>query len=102
MPIEFSQDKDSLTLRAVIKDRNGNDAPVQNPVWNTSDTNLLELTPNGNTITLTHPARHNSGICSLTLEGDADMGDGVEPIGHSEEVSITLGKAASIAFEVIE
>jgi hypothetical protein len=97
---EFSHDDDELKLRPIIKTRKNQDAEVQDPVWNVSDTALLTIkSVESGIVTLTHTSDTSLGIYQIRLEGDADLGDGVEPISHAEEVEVVRGKAYSITFE---
>lgn len=104
MPITFNQDTLSLWIRPVIKDSNGNDTTIENPSWSSSNEALVAIDAQGDggAVHIIHGARNQTGTATLALEGDADLGQGVVPISHSEEIVVGPGNAASIEFEVVE
>jgi hypothetical protein len=88
----------SLTLdqqfNAVVtpKDRKGNPAEIQNPVWASSDETVAQVTAGADGLSALVDTI-GVGQANIVVSGDADMGDGVKPITGTLGVTVTKGSA---------
>ena len=84
-------------LTVAPKDRKGNPAPVQDPVWQVDNPNLLALTPSADGLSCTAVAVGPIGSGTVTFRCDADLGAGVVELVGTETFDITAGLATTIA-----
>lgn len=75
------------------KDAAGNDAPVQNPIWASSDETLLRVTPSADglsaVVETVAPSSRPDHVARISVTADADLGDGVVPlIATSDDVFV--------------
>ncbi len=94
--------QDQIIRIKSIKDRKGNEASVQDPVWESSDPNVL-------TVTQVDPADFKVakasavgpvGASLASFKADADLGEGIVPIIMSEGYTVIAGQAVAVEFEV--
>ena len=81
-----------------IRDKKGNPAQVQNPVWSSSEAGTASVTvdpanPLKAVVAAVGPVDEASMI---TFEADADMGDGVKPIIATLDLVVTSGEATVV------
>jgi hypothetical protein len=79
------------------KDRKGNPATVQDPVFTSGDESVVTIiddlaNPGGKSAHAVGPL----GATSVTFTGDADLGEGVKPIIGSFAVIVNPGEATVI------
>jgi hypothetical protein len=100
LPINLHDDKQKvLTIKP--KDARGNDAPIDGaPVWSTSNSELVTLTPSADGLSCTVTPVGPLGTCTISVTGDADLGPGVKAFTGSRDVMIT-GDGA-VTFEIEE
>jgi len=78
-------------------DKKGNAAQVDGiPVWTTSDATIASVTPAADGLSAVVKAADNLGSVQVGVTADADLGEGVEPIGGVLDVEIAAGKAVSV------
>lgn len=75
-----------------ITDKKGNPATIQDPTWASSDESIVTVVGSG--LTATASAVGPLGTATVTLTGDADLGEGVKPITGTLDVEIVAGDAA--------
>ena len=99
--IDFNQDKASIQVTADVRDAQGNPAQVENFTWTSSNPALVRNAGQaGLMVILEHPDRNSTGSCQLSFNADADLGSGVVPISHTEDVIVSAGQGASVSFQV--
>lgn len=96
--IDFSQDEDLLHLQAEVLDAHGNPTTVDSATWESSNNSLCQFDQviGGGLAQFTHGSRQQTGVCQVTLSGDADLGAGVVPISVTVDVNVAPGQGASI------
>lgn len=78
-------------------DKAGNPAPVEGPPsWEASDPNLLDVTPSADGLSAVISAKGPLGSCQVTVNADADVGEGVVPITGVLDVQIVAGQAVAL------
>lgn len=91
----------SLTLdqafNAVVtpKDRAGNPAAIQNPVWASSDETIVSVAPSPDGLAC-YIDTVGVGTARVVLSGDADLGEGVRPIVGEIEFVVSAGGAVTL------
>lgn len=82
-------------------DAKGNPAKIQGDVvWSVSDETVLRLTPTDNPNVVTVVAVGPVGAASVTVSGDADLGEGVTTISSTLAFEIVGGQAIGFTFNV--
>lgn len=67
------------------------------PVWSTSDSAVLGLTPASDGMSCVIEAKAR-GVAELGISADADLGQGIESLTGSVEVAVLGGKATGMVF----
>jgi hypothetical protein len=83
-----------LTLE--VTDKRGNPTAVQNATWSSSDPSVLGVAAGPDGMTATAVAAGPAGTAVVTVDGDADLGDGVSPISGAADFQVVAGDAAII------
>lgn len=84
---------------AVFVDDVGNPADVEDAAWSSSDDAVIALLETGDPLTITIQAIGAVGAqATVTVSGDADLGDGVVPVQGSDSIHIVAGQATSVSF----
>ena len=87
-----------LTIRPV--DRGGNPAPLDGvPVWSTTDTDLLTLTPAADGLSCAVITTGKLGAGQVNVVGDARIGDEVKNISGALDVNVQAGEAVNLTIE---
>ncbi len=99
MAIEFSQDLDNLTYRAIITDEHGNETTegVEIPYWQSSNPNLMSVISNGLEVTLGHAVRTGTGTCQLSFHCQLNG----TVVNHTADVNVTAGSGISVEFQPV-
>ena len=80
-------------------DDTGDPAPAENLVWTSGDPAALEIIETSDPMMVTiHAVGAVGAIVPLTMEADADLGDGIVPITASEDINIVSGQATTASF----
>lgn len=83
-----------------VKDKKGNVAQVQDPVFTVSDEAIVTQVPSvdnpGNPLATKVSAVGPTGTALLTFTGDADMGDGVKPVIGTMDIVVNAGEATVV------
>lgn len=89
---------DSQEVDISIKptDKRGNPAPLQSPVFESSDTSVLVLVDGADPQQKIARAVGAIGAAMITFTGDADLGDGVVPIIGTMDVVVIAGQAVAV------
>lgn len=86
-----------VSLSVAPQDRRGNPAPVQDPVWQVDNPNLLALTPSADGLSCLAVAVGPIGAGTVTFRCDADLGTGVVELVGTETFTIVAGVATMVA-----
>lgn len=87
-----------VNVAVEFRDRKNNPAPVDDvPVWSVDNSELLLLTPAADGMSCLVAAVGPLGTANVTLQADADLGDGSTPVIGTLEVQITGGTATVVA-----
>lgn len=90
----------NCTLSVAITDKKGNPAPVEGtPTWGVDNPNLLAITPAADGLSAVVSAVGPLGTALVSLQADADLGEGVTPIVGTLEVEIGAGSATVIEIQ---
>ncbi len=90
-----SSQKAALTV--AFKDKKGNPATVDGaPIWGVDNPNVLAITPAADGLSCDVSAVGPLGTALVSVQADADLGEGVVPIAGSLEVMITSGAAETV------
>src|SRR3990172_11210148 len=85
-------------LSVSLKDRKGNPAVVENPVWASSDLTIATVTPDPvDPLMATVSAVGPTGTAEVSFDGDADLGAGVKDIIGTLGVVVNSGQATVVA-----
>lgn len=85
-----------FTASIAPKDRKGRPAQVDGtPSWAVSDETIIQVVPAANGMSAIVVAQ-GPGTANLNVNADADLGNGVEPLIGTMEVTVTPGKATVI------
>ena len=81
-------------------DDQGDQAQVEgDPVWTSSDPATIEVKATADPFVVTVQALGAVGaMATLTVEADADLGEGVVEVIASEQIQVVSGQAASASF----
>lgn len=98
------RDNEMVAAMAKPKDSKGNPAEVQNPTWLSADTSKVTVdvdpgNPLAATVKAVGPLTDGTPV-RVTLDADADMGDGVVPIQGVLDVNVIAGQAVTVDLEV--
>jgi len=96
-------DTQQIRVSVTITDKKGGPASVQDPVFRSTDTNVITVEPDDTDPTNPLKALVKAnlpGAASLVFEADADLGDGVSAIRASEDFQITGGVATGISISL--
>jgi hypothetical protein len=88
------RDTEQTTLSYTAADARGNAATVQNPTWESSDPSVVTVTASADGSTAVAAAAGPLGTATVTLTGDADLGDGVSPIVGTLDLEVVASNAA--------
>jgi hypothetical protein len=88
----------SLTVSAV--DAKGNPAPIENVVYQSSDTSIVELQPDAEDSSVAWVVAVGSlGNAQVTVAADADIGEGIKALTGLLDVTVVAAEAVAIAIE---
>jgi hypothetical protein len=91
------KDNQKVTLTISPVDARGNAATVDGaPVWATSDEAILIVTPTEDGLGATATAVGPLGNAQITVNADADLGEGTRPITGTLDVTVIGGDAVSL------
>ncbi len=86
-----------VTLSVAFKDKKGNPAPVDGaPVWGVDHPNVVALEPNADGLSCVVKAVGPIGGALVSVQADADLGDGMTPLAGTSEFQVTAGSAAVV------
>lgn len=88
------RDTEQVDLSYTAVDSRGNPAVVQNPTWESSDSSVVTVTASADGATAVAAAAGPLGSATVTLTGDADLGEGVSPITGVLDIQVVAGNAA--------
>ena len=83
-------------LSVTARSRKGSLAPLQNPMWETSDAAVLTVVADPGDGTKATVSAQVAGTALITFTADADMGEGVVPIVGTLDVVISAGMATVV------
>lgn len=87
-----------VPVSVAFTDKKGNPAPVDGvPTWSTDNSEVLALTPAADGLSCVVAAVGPLGSATVTLQADADLGEGVVSIVGSLSVNVTAGSATVVA-----
>lgn len=90
-------DTQQAPLSFTATDKKGFPAEVQNPTFSSGDPNVVSVSPDpGGDPTKSVIVAGAPGNTQVVVSADADLGDGVELITGSLDVTVVAGKAAVI------
>jgi hypothetical protein len=84
----------NVEIRA--KNRRGGPAGLQSPEWSTDNSDVLRLEPHADGQSCRIVAAGPIGTANVTMQADADLGDGVQPVVGTLSFDITPGTATVI------
>lgn len=86
-----------VTLSVAFKDKAGNTAPVDGaPSWGVDNPNVVAIEPSADGLSCTVKAVGPIGKSLVSVQADADLGDGFTAIAGTADFDITAGQAATI------
>lgn len=86
-----------------FSDARGNDAQVQGaPVWSSSDESIATVVAADDGMTATISATGPLGTAQISVTADADLGDGVVPVGGLLDIEVVASQAVSANISVGE
>jgi hypothetical protein len=92
-------DTQQFDLAVGFADKKGKPAKIDGtPAWNCSNAAALSVTAAGDGMSATCVALDLADDVQISVEADADLGEGVEPVVGTYLVSIVAGKAVSAVF----
>lgn len=85
------------TLTVSFRDKKGNPAPVDGaPVWGIDNPNVCALTPSPDGLSAEVSAIGPLGAALVSVQADADLGEGIVHIAGTLEVTIVSGAAETV------
>lgn len=86
-----------VDLSVRFSDRKGNPAQVQGPpLWQVDNPNVLALTPADDGLACTVSAVGPLGTATVSIQADADLGEGVKNLVGVFAVEVTGGEAQTV------
>lgn len=86
-----------VTLSLAIEDKRGNPAQIDGkPNWSTSDSTKLSIEPSEDGKTCLVKAVGPVGAAQVSVEADADLGEGVVPINATGDFEVIAGQASAV------
>lgn len=95
------RDSQQAELSYTATSKRGNATTVADAAWSSSDESIATVTANsagGATVKAVGP----TGTATITLTGDADLGEGVKPVRGVLDVEVVAGDAAVFNITVAE
>lgn len=88
-----------------IKDKKGNPAQYENPVWSSSDSSIITVGPDPNAPTdplmaMISAVGPMTDAASVSFDADADLGEGVKPLIGVIPVIVKAGEATVVELAV--
>jgi len=81
-------------------DAKGNPAPVDGaPAWGSSDPTVATVTPAADGLSAMVAAVGPLGKTQISVNADADLGEGFESIAGTLEIEVVAGKAVSLSIK---
>lgn len=91
------------TVSLVLKDKFGNDASVDGaPVWASTNPDIATVTPSADGLSATLVSSGRMGTAEVTVDLDADLGEGVRSLTGSALVDVVSGEVNAIALTLSE
>ncbi len=87
------RDSQQVALSYTATSKKGNPTSVQDPAWSSSDESVVTVAGN-TTGGATAKAVGPTGTATITLTGDADLGEGVKPVRGVLDIEVVAGDAA--------
>lgn len=87
------KDSQEVVLSYTATSKAGNPASVENATWASSDPSVV-VTASADGSTATAAAAGPLGTATVTLSGDADLGEGVKPVTGVIDIQVVTGDAA--------
>jgi len=78
-----------------FKDRKGNQAPVEDISWASSDESVVRVVPSDDNLSADVVAQ-GPGSATVNVNADAQIGEGVQPLIGTKDYTITQGVATVI------
>jgi hypothetical protein len=91
------------TVSLVLKDKFGNDASVDGaPVWASTNPDIATVTPSADGLSCTLVSSGRMGTAEVTVDLDADLGEGVRSLMGSALVDVVSGEVSAVALLLSE
>jgi len=90
-------DSQDCVLTVTAKSRKDNDAMLQNPTWESSDSTVLTVTQDASDPLKAVASAVDAGTVVVTFRADADLSDGVVEIIGTMDVVVGPGMASVIS-----
>ncbi len=90
------KDTQQVTLTINPVDRKGNAAEIENVDWSTDNSEVLALSPSADGKSCLVAAVGPIGTATVTIKGDAQIGEGEALIAGSLDIEITSGVATQL------
>ena len=91
------------TVSLVLKDKFGNDASVDGaPVWASTNPDIATVTPSADGLSCTLVSSGRMGTAEVTVDLDADLGEGVRSLTGSALVDVVSGEVSAVALLLSE
>jgi len=91
------------TVSLVLKDKFGNDASVDGaPVWASTNPDIATVTPSADGLSCTLVSSGRMGTAEVTVDLDADLGEGVRSLAGSALVDVVSGEVSAVALLLSE
>lgn len=90
-------DIQQVSLGVSPKSAAGNPAPIENPIWSVSDSEILTLYVGDDGLTVTAVSTGKLGSCQVMFECDSKIGEGEAPLLAVLDVNVVASEAVNIS-----
>lgn len=85
------------TCTVAFKDKKGHPAPVDgSPIWGVDNSELVSIVPSEDGLSCEVSAVGPLGTALVSVQADADMGEGIVPVAGTLEVELVSGAATVV------
>jgi len=89
-------DQEMTVLTIAPTDADGDPAAVENVVWTTNNPDVVSLTTGSDPLTCQVYSRGVLGQAEITVEADADLGEGMSPLTETAYVTVIQSMATDL------